>query len=144
MDCIKARCKYPNATIIAGNIVPCPEVIMKLESIVDIIHIGIPKEIKNAGIDYPIASLLLESVETIRRCKSTLYIACGDVKNNQEVIKAFACGADFVFLNNPCDDNSFEDKTNQIAGLKCDMENVISYLNGDSIDILNYTDLILL
>ena len=167
-ECIKLRCKYQNAVIIAGYIIPTSDLLRKIDGIVDIIHIGVPREMKELGIDYPIASLLLESIYVMNKNRSNISVACSDIHMTPDISKALACGVDFVIIDDiirgcsetngnykwinqklyKCCDNhvsvcksSVSIELNKICSQLC---NTIYYMNGTDLGVFDSSEFVLI
>lgn len=167
-ECIKLRCKYQNAVIIAGCTIPTPDLLKKLDGIIDIMHIGVSQEMKYVGIDYPIASLLLESIYLMNKHRSNIRVACSDVFSYSDVNKALACGVDFVIIDDmvrgctetagvykwidqrlyKCCNKHVSVCKNSISGeidsICKSVADTVFYLNGTNLDVLYNSDLVLL
>jgi GMP reductase len=96
------REKYPNAVLMAGNVVT-PEMTEELILAgVDIVKVGIgPGSVcttrKKTGVGYPQLSAVIECADAAHGLKGHI-IADGGCSVPGDVVKAFAAGADFVML----------------------------------------------
>jgi GMP reductase len=96
------RKAFPNAVIMAGNIVTPDLVKTSIEAGADIVKVGIGsgshcETRKVTGIGYPQLSALLECVEAANEQRGYL-CSDGGCKTSGDVVKAFAAGAGFVML----------------------------------------------
>ena len=99
--------KLPNLIIMTGNIANPETLEMVCSAGVDYIRLGIGAGAgcitsSNTGIHYPIASLILQCRKKLtslsRKYKGPKLIADGGIRNYSDVIKALACGADYVMI----------------------------------------------
>ena len=96
------REKYPNAVLMAGNVVT-PEMTEELILAgVDIVKVGIgPGSVcttrKKTGVGYPQLSAVIECADAAHGLRGHI-IADGGCSVPGDVVKAFAAGADFVML----------------------------------------------
>jgi GMP reductase len=96
------REKYPNAVLMAGNVVT-PEMTEELILAgVDIVKVGIgPGSVcttrKKTGVGYPQLSAVIECADAAHGLKGHI-IADGGCTVPGDIVKAFAAGADFVML----------------------------------------------
>lgn len=98
----QTRKKYPNKTIIAGNVVTSEMVEDILMAGADIVKIGIgPGSVcttrKKTGCGYPQLSAILECVDAAHRLGGHI-ISDGGCTDPGDICKAFGAGADFVML----------------------------------------------
>ncbi|XP_006008138.1 GMP reductase 2 isoform X1 [Latimeria chalumnae] len=96
------RAKFPNHTIMAGNVVTCEMVEELILSGADIIKVGIgPGSVcttrKKTGVGYPQLSAVIECADAAHGLNGHI-ISDGGCTCPGDVAKAFGAGADFVML----------------------------------------------
>jgi len=103
VECVKTlRSKYPEAIIMAGNVVT-PEMVQELLLMgADIVKVGIGPGSActtriETGVGYPQLSAIIECADAAHGLGG-LVCADGGCKTPGDVVKAFAAGADFVML----------------------------------------------
>lgn len=98
----RVREKFPNVTIMAGNVVTGEMVEELILSGADIVKVGIgPGSVcttrKKAGVGYPQLSAVIECADAAHGLGGCI-ISDGGCTNPGDVAKAFGAGADFVML----------------------------------------------
>ena len=103
IDCIKRlRAKYPEKTLVAGNVVTAEMAEELVLSGADVIKVGIgPGSVcttrLKTGVGYPQLSAIIECADAVHGLGGHL-CADGGCVSPGDVAKAFAAGADFVML----------------------------------------------
>ena len=97
---LKLRTNFPDAIIMAGNVVTPEAVLRAYENGLDIMKIGISQgsvclTSHATGIGYPQLSCILDIKQAIKECK-ILLCSDGGCKTSGDMSIAFSAGADFV------------------------------------------------
>ena len=97
----KARAKFPNTTIIAGNVVTGEMTEELILSGADIVKVGIGPSVcttrKQTGVGYPQLSAVIECADAAHGLGGHV-ISDGGCACPGDVAKAFGAGADFVMM----------------------------------------------